>query len=312
MGQKSVKGAMNKRSSIQNEETYLRPLSVFEAYRFIQGRRFRVTPNAVLTLPSDSEEAIRFNGSIKLKKKLFGSNYSAPVTKLLTCGSAKVLEVGTGGGHWLSDMALEFPMSVFLGLDLSTICNPDYLPENSAFLEHNYHDGIPFPDDTFDFIFQHAVSAKFRENLFNAHLSEMSRVLKPGGWIEVYGSPTHIVDAGPATERFISSARKCLQINGLNPDIVRTIPEKLKRLNIKNVQVAEMPLSLSRRNKISDDQIEENDQNLLLRTVEAYRVIMKVAVGCTDEDYDKLKKEVSIEIETRNMYIMSVRTFGQK
>ncbi|CAG8777651.1 10733_t:CDS:2, partial [Dentiscutata heterogama] len=56
---------------------------------------------------------------------------------------------------------------------------------------------------TFDFIFQHAVSAKFRENLFDAHLSEMFRVLKPGGWVEVYGSPAHIVDAGPATERFI-------------------------------------------------------------------------------------------------------------
>ncbi|KAF0445556.1 S-adenosyl-L-methionine-dependent methyltransferase [Gigaspora margarita] len=311
MGQplkKPVKNETNEKCNKQNEETYLKPLSALEAYKFIQGRKFRLAPNVALALPSDSEEAIRFNESINLMKNLFGSNCSAPITKLLTCGGAKALEIGTGGGHWLHNMALEFPTSIFLGLDVATIFNQDYLPENSAFLEHNYHEGIPFPDNTFDYIYQHSISAKFRESLFDDHLCEMSRVLKPGGWMEIYGSPTHIVDAGPATERFIIGACKCLQVNGLNPSIVRTIPEKLKRLNIKNVQVVERPLTLSRRNKNQDEQ-----NLLLIRTVEAYRVIMKVAIGCTDEEYDKFKMAIATEIDTiDNMHIMCVRTFGQK
>ncbi|CAG8608684.1 556_t:CDS:2, partial [Cetraspora pellucida] len=251
------KNEVNEKDRKRDKEICLKPLSALEAYRFIQGRKFRLATNVALTLPSDNEEALRFNDSIKLLKKIFDSNYSAPVTKLLTCGGARVLEIGTSGGSWLNEISIKFPMSIFLGMDVSTIFNPDCLPENCAFLEHNYHDGIPFPDD-------------------------------------IYGSPTHIVDAGPATERFILATCKCLQVNGLNPDIVHTIPEKLKRLNIKNIQVAERPLSLSRHNAITGDQM-ISEQNLLLKTVEAYRVIMKVAIGCTDEEYDKLKRDIAME-----------------
>ncbi|CAG8555200.1 19338_t:CDS:2 [Gigaspora rosea] len=118
------------------------------AYKFIQGRKFRLTPNVALILPSDSEEAVRFNKSSNFLKTIFGSNYSAPVIQLLTHGDANVLEIGTAGGYWLHNMSLEFPKSTFLGLDVSTLFNPDCLPDNSAFLEHNYHEGIPFPDNT--------------------------------------------------------------------------------------------------------------------------------------------------------------------
>ncbi|CAG8731784.1 26372_t:CDS:2, partial [Racocetra persica] len=100
-------------------------------------------------------------------------------------------------------------------------------------------------------------------------------------------------------------------VNGLNPDIVRTIPERLKRLNLKKIQVVEKPLSLSHRNMISGEQLMD-EQNLLLKTVEAYRVIMKVAIGCTDEEYDKLKSDITAEVKTIDMYIMCIKTFGQK
>ncbi|CAG8806431.1 13820_t:CDS:2, partial [Racocetra persica] len=239
---KPSKGVITETSNKCDEETYLKSLSVLEAYRFIQGRKSCLAPNVSLALPRDNEEAIRFNKSIRLKKIIFGSNYSAPVSELLTCGGAKVLEIGTGGGLWLTYMSNEYPTSIFLGLDVTTIFNPDQLPENSAYLEHNYHDGIPFPND-------------------------------------IYGSPTEIIGAGPATQKFILSA--C------------TIPEKLRSMNFKNIQIVEKPLPLSR-NKIND-QIEDE---LLLRTVEAFRVIMKVAIGCTDEEYDKLKRDITLEAET--------------
>ncbi|CAG8655956.1 4726_t:CDS:2, partial [Cetraspora pellucida] len=110
----------------------------------------------------------------------------------------------------------------------------------------------------------------------------------------IHGTPTEIIGAGPATQRFMLA--------------VRTIPDKLRSLNVKNIQVVEMPLLLSH-NGATDEQI---DDELLLRTVEAFRVIMKVAIGCTDEEYDKLKRNVGLEAETIKMHIMVVRTFGQK
>ncbi|CAG8555178.1 19337_t:CDS:2 [Gigaspora rosea] len=100
-------------------------------------------------------------------------------------------------------------------------------------------------------------------------------------------------------------------MNGLNPDVISTIPKTLKTLNIKNIQIVEMPFPLSSLNVISGDQIED-EQDFLLRAIEAYRVIMKITMGCTDEEYDKLKKHIAIEVETIDMHTMSVRIFGQK
>ncbi|CAG8664731.1 13078_t:CDS:2, partial [Racocetra fulgida] len=146
-------------------------------------------PNVPLILPNDSEEAIRFNASINLNKKLFSSNYSAPVTKLLEC------------------------------------------------------------------------------------------------------------------------ARKCFRINGHDPDLMDTIPEKLKTLNIKKIQVVEMQLPLSHRKVTSGDQ---DTQDFLLRTVEAYRVILNASEGFSNEEYDELKRKIAIEGETMDMSIKRVRIFGQK
>ncbi|CAG8521697.1 21724_t:CDS:2 [Dentiscutata erythropus] len=275
--------------------------SVIDAHRFIEGRRFRIATNVTYTFPSDCKEATRFNESMKLMKRLFDSSYSTPVEKLLING-AKVLEIGTSGGFWLTDMSKQYPMSTFLGLDTSTIFNPECLPENCAFLEYNYFDEIPFPEN-------HSISSsKFRGNLFDTHLIEITRVVKPGGWIEIFGTPSEIVNAGPATKTFVESMLKCFHFNGLNPNLVRTFPRKLKSLNIKNIKVVEVPFYLSPNHPISKNK----GQELLLATAESLRVMIKLTVGYTDEEYDVLIKNIIKETETLNMYTVCVRTFGQK
>ncbi|RIB30923.1 hypothetical protein C2G38_2237947 [Gigaspora rosea] len=282
--------------------------SVLDAHRFIEGRRFRIAKNAAYTFPSDCKEAIRFNESIKLMKRLFDSNYSAPVEKLLING-AKVLEIGTSGGFWLTDMSKQYSISTFLGLDASTIFNPECLPENCAFLEYNYFDEIPFPEDIFDFVFQQSIStSKFRGNLFDSHLNEICRVVKPGGWIEIFGTTTEIVNAGPATKTFVESMLKCFHFNGLNPNLVRTFPSKLKALKVTNIKVVEIPFYLSPDHPISRNK----GQELLLATAESLRVMIKLTVGYSDEEYDVLIKNIIAETETLNMYTICIRTFGKK
>ncbi|CAG8635674.1 24521_t:CDS:2 [Gigaspora margarita] len=201
--------------------------SVLDAHRFIEGRRFRIAKNATYTFPSDSKEAIRFNESIKLMKRLFDSNYSAPVEKLLING-AKVLEIGTSGGFWLTDMSKQYSISTFLGLDATTIFNP-CLPENCAFLEYNYFDEIPFP-------------------------------------------------------------------------------ENLKALKVTNIKVVEIPFYLSPNHPVSKNK----GQELLLATAESLRVMIKLTVGYSDEEYDILIKNIIAETETLNMYTICIRTFGKK
>ncbi|CAG8796977.1 9701_t:CDS:1, partial [Racocetra fulgida] len=53
-------------------------ISVIDAHRFIEGRKFCIVKNVNYTFPIDTQEASRFNESIKHMKRLFNSNYSAP------------------------------------------------------------------------------------------------------------------------------------------------------------------------------------------------------------------------------------------
>ncbi|CAG8755691.1 6128_t:CDS:2, partial [Gigaspora rosea] len=254
----------------EKNEAYL-TISVLDAHRFIEGRRFCIAKDFTYTFPNDNQEASRFNDSIKLMKQLFNSNYSAPVEKLLSHG-AKVLEIGTGGGFWLADMSKSFPMSTFLGLDIST----------------TFH--------------------QFRDNQLDTHLREIFRVVKPGGWIEIFGTPTEIVNAGPASKAFIKLVRKCYQFNGLDPSIVHAYPNKLRSLKIKNVQVVETQYYLSHHNTTSDNK----ESSLLLATAESLRVMIKMAVGYTDEQYDAILRGMAIEQKTLNMSVRCIRIFGQK
>ncbi|KAF0459119.1 S-adenosyl-L-methionine-dependent methyltransferase [Gigaspora margarita] len=291
----------------EKNETYL-TISVIDAHKFIEGRRFCIAKDVTYTFPNDNQEASRFNESIKLMKQLFNSNYSAPVEKLLSHG-AKVLEIGTGGGFWLADMSKTFPMSIFLGLDISTTFHQECLPENCAFLEYNYFEEIPFPENTFDYVFQQSISSsKFRDNQLDIHLREIFRVVKPGGWIEIFGTPTEIINAGPASKEFIKLVRKCYQFNGLDPSIVHAYPNKLRSLNIKKVQVVETQYYLSHHNTIS----ENKESSLLLATAESLRVMIKMAVGYTDEEYDAILRGMAIEQKTLNMSVRCIRIFGQK
>ncbi|CAG8635655.1 24520_t:CDS:2 [Gigaspora margarita] len=268
----------------EKNETYL-TISVIDAHKFIEGRRFCIAKDVTYTFPNDNQEASRFNESIKLMKQLFNSNYSAPVEKLLLHG-AKVLEIGTGGGFWLADMSKTFPMSIFLGLDIST----------------TFH-------QTFDYVFQQSISSsKFRDNQLDIHLREIFRVVKPGGWIEIFGTPTEIINAGPASKEFIKLVRKCYQFNGLDPSIVHAYPNKLRSLNIKKVQVVETQYYLSHHNTT----LENKESSLLLATAESLRVMIKMAVGYTDEAYDAILRGMAIEQKTLNMSVRCIRIFGQK
>ncbi|CAG8639570.1 3903_t:CDS:2, partial [Dentiscutata heterogama] len=59
-------------------------------------------------------------------------------------------------------------------------------PPNATFLQANLLDGLPFPDGTFDFVYQRFMSSALEESQWRDEvIAELVRVIKPGGWIEL-------------------------------------------------------------------------------------------------------------------------------
>ena len=88
-------------------------------------------------------------------------------------------------GSWSFNMATDYPEVEFVGIDISPIQPSQIKPENFNFIQANILDGLPFKDDTFDFIFQRLFAAAITKNKWPFVINELTRVLKPGGYLEV-------------------------------------------------------------------------------------------------------------------------------
>jgi len=94
------------------------------------------------------------------------------------------------------NMALDYPVSIFVGIDIAPLF-PENHPPNAAFLKCNIMDGLPFPDNTFDFVRQAFVIICINWRSWKEKVvKELIRVTKPGGYIEIMDIQREIVNPG--------------------------------------------------------------------------------------------------------------------
>jgi len=131
-------------------------------------------------LPVDSNETKRQEAQHILLRMIIGSNYDAPIRELLnvnTCGR-EVVDLCTGAGHWVLEMAREFPHVQFRGLDLAPI-QTRYPPENVVFEIGDVTGRLSYPDASVDVV--HARMTCLSVDAIPGFLREVSRILRPGG-----------------------------------------------------------------------------------------------------------------------------------
>lgn len=94
--------------------------------------------------------------------------------------------------HFTGTDAMIYPIrSVFLLIHFDTL-DPQSLifgdstpPKNCQLRIADAAAGLPFPDNTFDFVLQHDGLMRYTQSEWDTAIKELVRVLKPGGWIEL-------------------------------------------------------------------------------------------------------------------------------
>ncbi|CAG8728706.1 6174_t:CDS:2 [Cetraspora pellucida] len=118
-------------------------------------------------------------------------------------------------------MALEYPSSTFIGIDVNSSFFPsnDKCPPNVCFLTSNVTYGIPFPMETFDFVYLGMMFSAFTELQWSELINDVVRVLKYDGWVESLEATAQFINHGKVT-KCIEDAEK-----GVNVRISALLPK---------------------------------------------------------------------------------------
>ena len=106
------------------------------------------------------------------------------------------------------EMAADFQKPHYVGIDMLPTFPKSTFPSNIEFFQHNFLEGLPYEDNTFDFIHMQFLSYDFTELQWGTFVyQELARVLKPGGWLEVCDSEIDFINYGPISKKLTSAGK---------------------------------------------------------------------------------------------------------
>ncbi|KAI9229544.1 MAG: S-adenosyl-L-methionine-dependent methyltransferase [Piptocephalis tieghemiana] len=187
--QTSSGGAFSRRTGRNRGDSGRRkPWSTLSGPEFnvVHGRRYlsHSSGRGHYPLPVDSQEMDRLQEQHYWMLLLLEKNYILPMTDL-GFRPQTILDVGTGNGVWLLEMASEFPDAQCVGVDFAPTFPTEILPPNCSFFLGNVLERLPFQDNAFEYTHQRFLGYGVQQDQWPWVLGELMRVTRPGGWVEM-------------------------------------------------------------------------------------------------------------------------------
>ncbi len=208
-------------------------------FEYFGGRRYVST--VPYALPKDSGEIQRLDFQHFLLKYGLQGNFLAPIEQ-----PRSILDVGCGTGRWAMELAQQFPAARVTGVDL--VATENFTsgyglvrpPANYAFVRGNALEGLPFDDNTFDFVHQRLLVAALPRDKWPLVVRELVRVTRPGGWVELAecGTPQDN-PANPYPQLWNTWIAFC-RTRGIDFTIGRSIGVMLEQAGLRQVQQHEV------------------------------------------------------------------------
>ncbi|KAF9172890.1 hypothetical protein BGX21_001860 [Mortierella sp. AD011] len=215
--------------------TYYDQLKANKPYE--DGRTRHCVESAPYMLPNDLAESDRLDAQHYIVRYMFKGNYNV---RLDRNSNIKILDVATGTGVWALEMALEFPKASVYGIDLSPIfptpeTSSRAVPPNCYFQLCNVLDGLPFPDNYFDFVYQRLLVYALTPAQRKQVNTELLRVLKPSGHIQLVESDGLVYNAGQMTTVVNDLSLETAMKKNVDPKEVQRLKSGLRRTGFANI-----------------------------------------------------------------------------
>ncbi len=187
---------------------------------------------AIYMLPKDLPEHNRLDFQHYLLHAVLGTHYVAPVGEQVR----HILDVATGTGRWAHEMARTFPNTQVIGLDMEEPGNLVEGPDNYTFLQVNLFAGLPFADHSFDYVHQRFLVLALPAKQWPFVLSELVRVTRPGGYIELVEGGGNFLQSGPATTQLKQWWDVASKVNGIDVSLMAQLPLLLQNAGLHSIR----------------------------------------------------------------------------
>ncbi|ORX58248.1 S-adenosyl-L-methionine-dependent methyltransferase [Hesseltinella vesiculosa] len=182
----------------------LQPLQL--VFSTFNGRQYLANTGFHFHVACDDEEAERLVILHFLLKYVLKSNVLAPhIDVMLTKQTnPQVLDLACGCGTWVLEMAADYPSADIHGMDILGNFPTSTKPSNAYFYQHNYLASLPFPDNSLDYVHVRQLLGSISAPQIQRLFSEIARILKPSGTVEVVDVDYRVQHPGPLTQALIN------------------------------------------------------------------------------------------------------------
>jgi ubiquinone/menaquinone biosynthesis C-methylase UbiE len=162
-------------------------------------------PNALF--PLNQDEMSRLNAQHRLFRQATGRNYFAPLRN-----PHRILDVGYGTGIWCMEVARQFHQATIIGFDenpspYKRAKRAQILPPNLQFIQGSLLRRLPFESGSFDYVHARFIACEVPVAHWPALVSELARVTRPGGCIELTGAEFPPASTGPIHLEFMQATQ---------------------------------------------------------------------------------------------------------
>ncbi|KAJ7444842.1 S-adenosyl-L-methionine-dependent methyltransferase [Mycena latifolia] len=201
-------------------------------------RRYQAYPGSQYALPADDLERQRLLVQHNTLKTLFGNRIIfAPIT---LGENDKVLEIATGPGFWILDLAESVGPSVqMVGADIESRLFPVSPPKN---IEFRVESITKLPADwtnTFSFIHQRLLLIALQVPEWPVAVGELYRVVRPGGWVQLAESTAWLAGkypGKPCMEKLVAMYRCLISSRNIYIDCAQDIPAMLEAAGFVDIR----------------------------------------------------------------------------
>jgi len=287
-----------------------------KAYQYENGRRYHAYKEGSYWGPNDEQQ----NDQLDLFHHIFNLLLNGELTTApLGDKPQRILDVGTGTGIWVIDMADKYPSAEVIGTDLSPT-QPTWVPPNSKFEIEDFLQPWTFAKDSFDLVHMRMLFGSVDD--WPKLMGEAFKATKPGGWIESieakvpYQSDDNTLPADSKLIQWSLTGMEASEKIGKSFDIATKTKGWIQDAGFVNVKetILPVPVGVWPRDKRMKEIGQANLINML-EGLEGFSMAVYTRIlGWSAEDVNDLLGQVRADMKNRkyHSYLNMHFVIGQK